>query len=82
VGLQTINERLFTLAGKSSASPTRHSHYWRYMAIPHLPDFSEFDEEELFDEREDMHFLTEKSPYKQQLSIPEGHEVRTEPHHT
>ena len=49
------------------------------MALPKAPDFSGFSEEDLFDEREDIHFLTEKSPYihQQQITIPEGHEVGT-----
>lgn len=47
------------------------------MALPKAPDFSAFSEEDLFDDREDMHFLTEKSPYKkeQAVVIPEGHDV-------
>jgi hypothetical protein len=46
------------------------------MAVADLPDFSGYDEEELFDEKEDFHFLTDKSPWSQEIVIKEGHEVR------
>lgn len=69
------------MAGRSTFSPTRRSHDWEHMALPRVPDFSAFSEEDLFDEKEDVHFLTEKSPWKgagavEAESIPEGHEVR------
>lgn len=77
---QKITDDLFAVAGRSTFIPTRRSRDWEHMALPRVPDFSAFAEEDLFDEKEDMHFLTEKSPWKgaaglKAEGIPEGHEV-------
>ncbi len=73
-----ITEELFAVAGRTTFSPTRRSRDWQYMALPRVPDFSAYHEEDLFDEKEDMHFLTDKSPWRAgegpAIDIPEGHE--------
>jgi len=45
------------------------------MAVADLPDLSGIDEEELFDDKEDIHFLSEKSPWNEEIVIEEGNEV-------
>lgn len=75
---QKITDDLFTVAGRTTFTPTHRSRDWNYMALPKTPDLSGFTEEDLFDEREDIHFLTHKSPFHakaEPLVIPEGHEV-------
>jgi hypothetical protein len=77
---QKITDDLFAVAGRTTFSPTRRSRDWEHMALPRVPDFSAFSEEDLFDEKEDVHFLTDKSPWKgtsavETDGIPEGHEV-------
>lgn len=76
---QKITDDLFDVAGNSTFMPTRRSRDWHYMALPKVPDFSAYSEEDLFDENEDLHFLTENSPFhgkEKSIEIPEGHEVR------
>ena len=76
---EKISDALFEVAGRTTFTPTRRSRDWAYMALPHVPDFSAYADEDLFDEKEDVHFLTDKSPWRrgpgEALEVPEGHEV-------
>jgi len=75
---EKITDDLFTVAGRTTFTPTRRSRDWQFMALPRVPDFSAYSEEDLFDEKEDVHFLTEKSPWRAgegpAIEIPEGHD--------
>eukprot|EP00624_Nannochloropsis_granulata_P007279 evm.model.NODE_7044_length_6584_cov_21.200182.2 len=75
---EKITDDLFAVAGRTTFTPTRRSRDWQFMALPRVPDFSAYSEEDLFDEKEDVHFLTEKSPWRAEegsaLDIPEGHD--------
>jgi hypothetical protein len=75
---EKITDDLFAVAGRTTFTPTRRSRDWQFMALPRVPDFSAYSEEDLFDEKEDVHFLTEKSPWRAgegpAIDIPEGHD--------
>jgi len=75
---EKITDDLFDVAGRCTFTPTRRSRDWHFMALPRVPDFSAYSDEDLFDEKEDVHFLTEKSPWghdeKSTINIPEEHE--------
>merc|ERR1712113_566737 len=49
---------------------TDKSIHWKYLALPDVPDFTKFRDDDLFDINEDSHFLTTRSPYLQDLEIP------------
>ena len=67
---QKIGPHLFANAGSSTGLVTDKSIQWKYLAIPDVPDFTEFRDDDLFDIKEDSHFLTTRSPYLQDLEIP------------
>jgi hypothetical protein len=73
---QRINDSLWEVAGRSTGVPTRFSENWKYMAVARVPDFSRFDESDLFDPDRDRHFLTKTSPFNIPMIEPEGHPVR------
>ncbi|KAM3575360.1 hypothetical protein VYU27_002707 [Nannochloropsis oceanica] len=78
---EKITDDLFAVAGRTTFTPTQRSRDWQFMALPRVPDFSAYSEEDLFDEKEDKHFLTDKSPWRAEegssIVIPEGHHFYT-----